>query len=241
MTHTKSLSKLATFLQILYKAIVCFFIVTFLWVLALKWISPPITFMMVKRKISAFLDGSSTKIHYTFVAYTKISANAKYAVMASEDQKFPFHHGFDFDAIEDAMAHNKKSKKKHGASTISQQVAKNVFLWDGRNFVRKGLEAYFTLLIELIWGKERILEVYLNVAEMGPMTFGIFEASKKYYKKSAQWLSAEEAASIAAVLPNPVLFKVKSPTKFILRRKAWIMVQIPVLKQKKYLSHISKT
>ncbi len=223
---------------IVLKSIVYFIAITFLWVLILKWVNPPITYLMLKRKFQAIYEGAPNRINYNFVPYDRISDHLKVAVMASEDQKFPSHIGFDFEAIDNAMEHNKKSKRKHGASTISQQTAKNVFLWDGRNFIRKGLEAYFTTLIEFVWGKERILEVYLNVAEMGNLTFGADAAAHKYFKKSAQKLSLDEAASIVAVLPNPILFKVKKPTKFIIKRKAWIINQYNALGGRQYLKEI---
>lgn len=184
---------------------------------------------MFKRKLTALFDGKKSKIYYQFTDYDNISRNMKLAVIASEDQKFNHHHGFDFEAIDKAMKQNKKRKKIKGASTLTQQTAKNVFLWDSRNFIRKGLEAYFTVLIEILWSKERILEVYLNVAEMGPMTFGCEAAAKKYYQKSAKNINKDEAAMIAAILPNPILFKAKAPTKFILKRKFWIMSQMNAL------------
>jgi len=188
--------------------------------------------------MQAIVEGKPYKIKYQFVAYSRISDNLKMAVIASEDQKFPAHLGFDFEAIDHALEHNKRHKRKHGASTISQQTAKNVFLWDDRNFLRKGLEAYFTALIELVWGKRRILEIYLNVAEMGNMTFGAEAAAKKYFKKTADAVSLDEASSLAAVLPNPVLFKVNAPTKFIAKRKIWIQNQYYALGGKKYIADL---
>jgi len=217
---------------------ILFFTLSFLWVLIYKWVNPPFTYLMLKRKLEAVFLGKSNKIKYQFVPYDRISSNLKMAVIASEDQKFPTHIGFDFEAIDNAIVRNKKNKRKYGASTISQQTAKNVFLWDGRNFIRKGLEAYFTTLIEFLWGKKRILEVYLNVVEMGNLTFGAEVSSRKYFNKSAATLSLEEATSIAAVLPNPIIFKVKTPTKFIINKKMWIKNQYYALGGKKYINDL---
>ena len=156
--------------------------------------------------------------------------------MASEDQNFPNHWGFDFDQIYNAVT--EKRKRARGASTISQQVAKNVFLWHGRSFIRKGLEAYFTVLIEVIWDKERILEVYLNVAEMGKMTFGVEAASLRYYNKSAKKLTRYEAARIAAVLPNPVRFSIKNPSGYVQKRTGQIVRQMRYLGGQKYIADL---
>ena len=157
------------------------------------------------------------------------------AVMASEDQRFLEHHGFDLDAIEKAAKHNKTSARKHGASTISQQTAKNVFLWPGRSWLRKGLEAYFTMLIELMWSKERIMEVYLNSIEMGNGIYGVEAVAKEHFGCSASELTRANCALIAATLPNPRKFSSKSPSDYIVRRKAAIMKQmkhIPVFDKK---------
>jgi monofunctional biosynthetic peptidoglycan transglycosylase len=156
-----------------------------------------------------------------------ISKEAKLAVIASEDQLFPDHNGFDFRSIQKALSYNKrKPGRVRGASTISQQVAKNVFLWQGRSWVRKGLEVYFTFMIELIWGKKRILEVYLNEAEMGKGIYGIEAASRKYFKKSAAKLTRSEAAMIASCLPNPVRFTVKPMSGFVARKYPWVIRQM---------------
>lgn len=156
-----------------------------------------------------------------------ISMQAKLAVIASEDQLFPDHNGFDFRSIQKALSYNKRKPGRiRGASTISQQVAKNVFLWQGRSWVRKGLEVYFTFMIELIWGKKRILEVYLNEAEMGKGIYGIEAASRKYFKKSAAKLTRSEAAMIAASLPNPIRFTVKPMSGFVSRKYPWVMRQM---------------
>jgi monofunctional biosynthetic peptidoglycan transglycosylase len=157
----------------------------------------------------------------------EISREGKLAVIASEDQLFPDHNGFDIKSIQKALAYNKrKPGRVRGASTISQQVAKNVFLWQGRSWIRKGLEVYFTFMIELIWGKRRILEVYLNEAEMGKGIYGIEAASKKYFKHSAKKLSRAEAAMIAACLPNPVRFTVKPMSSYVAKKKPWVIRQM---------------
>jgi monofunctional biosynthetic peptidoglycan transglycosylase len=158
--------------------------------------------------------------------------SAKFAVIASEDQLFADHSGFDWKSIEKAMAYNKKKPNRiRGASTISQQVAKNVFLWQGRSYIRKGLEMYFTFMIELIWGKERILEMYLNVSEMGKGIFGIEAAAQSIFRKPASRLTRQECAMIAASLPNPVIFTVKPASRFVLKRYPWVLRQMSVLER----------
>jgi monofunctional biosynthetic peptidoglycan transglycosylase len=186
----------------------------------LKWIDPPFTL----TQLASWITGHGLKRDY--VARKQISSNARLAVIASEDQLFPDHNGFDFKSIEKAMKHNQKSKSLRGASTISQQVAKNVFLWQGRSWIRKGLEVYFTFMIELIWGKKRILQVYMNVAEMGDGVFGIEAASQKYFNKPALNLSRQEAAMIAACLPNPIRYKVKPASSYVAYRAGWITRQM---------------
>jgi monofunctional biosynthetic peptidoglycan transglycosylase len=161
------------------------------------------------------------------VSMNEISREAKLAIMASEDQLFPDHNGFDFKSIQKALAYNKrKPGRVRGASTISQQVAKNVFLWQGRSWIRKGLEVYFTFMIELMWGKRRILEVYLNEAEMGKGIYGIEAASNKYFKHSAKKLSRAEAAMIASCLPNPVRFTVKPTSSYVAKKYPWVIRQM---------------
>jgi len=196
------------------------FIAQFVYIILLKWIDPPFTL----TQLGSLITGHGLKRDY--VNRNKISSNARLAVISSEDQLFPDHNGFDFKSIEKAMKHNQKSKSLRGASTISQQVAKNVFLWQGRSWIRKGLEVYFTFMIELIWGKKRILQVYMNVAEMGDGVFGIEAASQKYFNKPALNLSRQEAAMIAACLPNPVLYKVKPASSYVHYRSGWIMRQM---------------
>jgi monofunctional glycosyltransferase len=201
------------------------FIAQLIYIVLLKWINPPITVTQLGSLLSGY------GLHRDYVDWKEISPNARLAVMASEDQLFPDHNGLDWKSIEKAMKHNnKKPKRIRGASTISQQVAKNVFLWQGRSYIRKGLEVYFTFMIELVWGKERILEMYLNVAEMGKGIFGIEAASQKYFKKPARKLSQTEAAMIAACLPNPKKYTVKPVSNYINRRYPWVLQQMGFLR-----------
>ena len=171
-----------------------------------------------------FLKPAGPKgIEKQWVDLKNISPAVKKAMMRAEDGKFYIHHGFDFEAIEKAMKFNKTHKRQKGASTISQQTAKNVFLWPSRSWLRKGMEAYFTILIELFWTKDRILEVYLNVIELGKGVYGVEAASKKFFHKKAKQLTNAEAALMAAVLPNPIKFKINKPSAYILRRQQKIM------------------
>ena len=198
-----------------------FFIAQFIYIILLKWIDPPVTI----TQLASWITGHGLKRDY--VDRSAISYNAKLAVIAAEDQLFPDHSGFDWKSIKKAMAYNKrKPGRTRGASTISQQVAKNVFLWQGQSYFRKGLEAYFTFMIELIWGKKRILEVYLNVIEMGDGIFGIEMAAKKYFNKSAKNLTRQEAAMIAAGLRNPKRYKVKPLSSFVRYHSGWVMQQM---------------
>jgi len=196
------------------------FLAQLVYIILLKWINPPITI----TQLTSWLSGHGLKRDY--VNRNNISVNSKLAVIASEDQLFPDHNGFDFKSIEKAMKHNQKSKSLHGASTISQQTAKNVFLWQGRSWLRKGLEVYFTFMIEKIWGKKRILEVYMNVAEMGDGIFGIEKAAEKYFNKHAINLSRQEASMIAACLPNPRRYSVKPLSKYVSIRSGWVLRQM---------------
>jgi monofunctional biosynthetic peptidoglycan transglycosylase len=171
---------------------------------------------------------------HAWIPLDDLPRNAAIAVIAAEDQLFFQHSGFDFEAIEDALERNarRKGRRIRGASTISQQVAKNLFLWRGKSFVRKGLEAYFTILIEALWPKQRILEVYLNVAEFGERTYGVGAASRHFFGKSAQRLTAEECALLAVVLPNPRELKAGEPSEYVLKRQAFILGQMYDLEHK---------
>jgi len=197
------------------------FVLQFAYIILLKWIDPPITLTQLG---SVFQGYGLTR---DYISIKNISPNIRLAVMASEDQLFPEHDGFDWTSIKKALKNNKrKPTRVRGASTISQQVAKNVFLWQGRSWVRKGLEVYFTFMIETFWSKERILEVYLNVAEMGKGIFGVEAASQKYFKRPAKKLARGEAAQIAAVLPNPKKYAARPLSNFVQRRAAWIQRQM---------------
>jgi monofunctional biosynthetic peptidoglycan transglycosylase len=185
---------------------------------------------MIQRKIEALVTFKERQIiAYQWFSYDDISKQIAVAVIAAEDQNFPFHFGFDFDQIEKAIEQHEHGRRLRGASTISQQVAKNLFLWEGRSFIRKGLEAYFTLLIELFWSKERTLEVYLNIIEMGDMVFGVGAASQIYFKKLPSRLTRSQAALLTATIPNPKRFSVRKPSGYILRRQNWILGQMSSL------------
>jgi len=192
----------------------------FIYIILLRWIDPPITI----TQLSNWVSGYGLKRDY--INFEEMSPNIRLAVMASEDQLFPDHNGFDIKSIKKALETNKKSKRVRGASTISQQVAKNVFLWQGRSWFRKGLEVYFTFMIELFWSKERILEMYLNVAEMGKGIFGVEAAARSYFKKSASKLTRTEAARIAACLPNPKKYKAEPASSYVARRASSILRQM---------------
>lgn len=215
-----------------------FFAISIGLVVLYKFVPVPFTTTMIARKMEAMADGRESEIHYDWVSYANISKEAPLAVVAAEDQLFPDHNGFDFEAMGNAFSKNLKGKKLRGASTLSQQVAKNVFLWQSRSYVRKVLEVYFTVLIELIWGKERILEVYLNVAEMGSMTFGVEEASNRYFNTSAKNLTRQQAARIASVLPSPIKWSAAKPGPYVNRRTANIARQMRALGGVAYINDL---
>lgn len=198
------------------------FFLNIAYIVALRWINPPFTTVMV----NAWIHGYGLKRNN--IDYSEMGNNIKLAVICSEDQLFPDHNGFDWDAIKKAMQYNNnpKHKKIRGASTISQQVAKNVFLWNGRNWLRKGLEVYHTFMIEWIWGKKRILQAYLNVAEMGKGIFGISAAAEFYFHKKPAQLSQSEAAWIATILPNPKIYNIEKPTPAMMNKHKWILRQM---------------
>ena len=214
------------FFKFIFKLIVGLFILSIAMVFLYKWVPVPATPLMLIRSVENFQDNKSMIWRHDWVSIDKISKNLQLAVICSEDQNFFIHKGFDVKAIEKAYQDNKKGKGIKGASTISQQTAKNVFLWPQRSWFRKGLEVYFTFLIETIWSKERIMEVYLNSIEMGNGIYGAEAAAYYWYKKPASKLSQYEAASIAAILPNPLKFKAKPASNYIERRKIWIVKQM---------------
>lgn len=210
-----------------YTALFGFVILSFVSVITLRFVPVIATPLMFSRSVDQLSDKERDfRWEKEWVSLDKISRNAVRAVLASEDQNFLEHNGFDFIAIEKAMAHNKVSKKKIGASTITQQTAKNVFLWQGRTWIRKGLEAYFTVLIELFWSKDRILETYLNVIEFGDGIYGIEAAAQHYYGKSAADLNKNEAAMLAAILPNPLKYNAFQPSTYLQKRQKRIMRQM---------------
>jgi monofunctional biosynthetic peptidoglycan transglycosylase len=198
----------------------------------------PFSAVMVERQFSAWFSGDFSYVaHSDWVSMDEISPWMGLAVIAAEDQKFPDHWGFDVAAIEKAVAHNERNENRvRGASTLSQQTAKNLFLWDGRSYVRKGLEAGLTLGMEVVWTKRRILTVYLNIAEFGEGIFGVEAASQRYFHKPASRLTASEAALLAAVLPNPIRFKVNAPSGYVRQRQQWILRQMRQLGGESFLA-----
>jgi monofunctional biosynthetic peptidoglycan transglycosylase len=204
-----------------------------------RWVNPRYSAFMAEAQIAAWAARDSSYLfRHTWVDLNRISPNLPLAVVASEDQKFPEHWGFDVESIEKAYALNQHSHRVRGASTISQQVAKNLFLWSGRSYFRKGLEAYFTLLIEGCWPKRRILEIYLNIAEFGYGTYGAEAAAQHYFHKSAARLSRSDAAVLAAVLPNPVRLSAAAPSRYVQQRRDWILKQMEALGGSEMLDEI---
>jgi monofunctional biosynthetic peptidoglycan transglycosylase len=193
-------------------------------VMLLRWIPPPTSAVMLARTL-----GEGRSQDYQWVPLERIAPEAALAVVAAEDQKFPDHWGFDLDAIRDAAEHHARGGRLRGASTLTQQVARNLFLWQGRSYLRKALEAWMTVLLEIAWPKRRILEVYLNIAEMGERTFGVQAASRRYFARPADAISAEQAALLAAVLPNPRRFQVDHPSVYVLERRDRILRQMSQL------------
>ena len=203
--------------------LIVFFGSTILVTIIYRFINPPVTPIMLIRVVEQLADGDKPRLQKEWVPIGEISQNMKLAVIASEDNHFESHFGVDFKAIEKANKLNQKGKKIRGASTISQQTAKNIFLWPARNWVRKGLELYFTGLIEVFWGKKRIMEMYLNEIEMGDGIYGVEKASEFYFHKHASQLNRGEAAAIAAVLPNPIRWRPDKPTPYISKKIGWIL------------------
>lgn len=211
--------------RLIKRTFIVLFIAQLLYIVALKWVNPPIT---ITQLVSLIQEHGLEK---EYVPLSGMSVNAGLAVIASEDQLFPDHNGFDWKSIQKALDYNqRKPGRVRGGSTISQQTAKNVFLWQGRSWIRKGLETYFTFMIEKIWGKKRILEVYLNVAETGKGIFGIEKAAQTYFGKSAKDLSQSQAAAIAAALPNPKKYSVKPMSAYVSARSKKIVQQMNFLR-----------
>jgi monofunctional glycosyltransferase len=210
-------------------------------VLTLRWVDPPTSAFMWEARLSAASEGDRTyRTDYEWVNLERISSHAAIAVVASEDQQFPFHAGFDLNSIRESVRASERGKQLRGASTISQQVAKNLFLWNGRSFVRKGLEAWMTVLIELMWSKERILEVYLNIVQLGRGIYGVEAAAGRFFHKPAARLSSSEAATLAAVLPNPIKMHADRPSAYVLERREQILGQMRALGGAAYLQALEK-
>jgi len=204
-------------------AILAWVLVTASIVMALRWVPPPVTSFMLQQ------PGAVRDVQYTWMNRDRIAVTAARAVIAAEDQKFIDHNGLDFGSIDQAIEDYRSGDGLRGASTITQQVAKNLFLWSGRSFVRKGLEAYFALLLEVCWSKQRILEVYLNIAEFGPRVFGVEAAAQQFFGTNANVLSASQAALLAAVLPNPQRLNADDPSAYVRGRQAWVLAQMRLL------------
>lgn len=225
---------IGTILRLLCAAVV----VTASLVIVLRWFPPPTSAFMLRAQF--FSSNGIRDIDYQWVDWVHMSSHVAVAVIAAEDQKFPHHWGFDFDQIRNAFEENKRRRLPRGASTISQQVAKNMFLWSGRSYVRKALEGYFTILIELFWSKRRILEIYLNVVEFAPGVYGVRAAAQRFFGKSPSDLGLYEAALMAAVLPNPRLFRLDRPTRYVQERTAHIRQQMGRLGGVQYLKSIGE-
>jgi len=212
--------------KILRWTLALFFSSTILAVVAYRFLPVYFTPLMFSRCVEHVKNHETPRLHHHWVSMDKISPHLPVAVMASEDQRFLLHHGFDYDAIEKAARHNRKSEKKRGASTITQQTVKNVFLWQGRSWLRKGLEAYFTALVEMLWSKQRIMEVYLNSIEMGDGIYGADAVAKYHFGKTAAELSRADCALIAATLPNPRRFSSREPSAYMLKRQQRIQKEM---------------
>jgi len=229
--------------RIIWKTCLLFVILSITSVVVYKWVLVPITPLMVIRCIEQKSEGKEIMMKHDWVSLQKISPQLQLAVVCSEDQNYLKHSGFDFGAIQKALKENERGKRVRGGSTITQQTAKNVFLWQGRSYLRKGLEAWFTLLIEFFWNKERIMEVYLNSIEMGNGIYGAEAASQFWFKKSASNLSKDEAAAIAAILPSPLNYKANPANNYIQKRKVWVKQQMNYWSNKldynKYTTDIS--
>lgn len=208
-------------------------------VLALRWIDPPSSSVMIQHQIAGWWHRQPAPlVHHEWVPWERIPPVVALAVIAAEDQRFPDHNGFDLIEMRKAWATHQAGGRLRGASTLSQQVAKNLFLWHGRSWLRKGLEAWFTGLIEYFWPKTRILEIYLNIAEFGPDTYGVGAASWRYFQRPVEALGPAEAAQLAAVLPNPQRYRVQDPSPEVKRRAAWIRTQMDRLGGVRYLERL---
>ncbi len=222
----------------LLKAALAWLVLTLVPVLALRWVRPLSSAYMLEARWRAVSAGERAyRTDYRWVPYGRISPQAGIAVVASEDQTFPYNHGFDFRAIDQAIRTAERGGRLRGASTITQQVAKNLFLWGGRSFVRKGIEAYLTVLIDVLWPKQRVLEVYLNIAQFGHGIFGVQAAAERFFHEPAARLTPAQAALLAAVLPDPVHWHVANPSPFVRWRQGWLLHQMADLGGPAYLTH----
>lgn len=208
------------------RVVLVLWLLSVLMVVVFRFVPVPLTPLMVIRSIEQMQNERPVVLKKTWKSLEYISPHLQLAVVCAEDQRFLKHRGFDFEAIEKALEHNKKSKRKRGASTISQQTAKNLFLWPRRSWLRKGLESYFTVLIELLWPKERIMEVYLNIIELGDGVYGAEAASQHHFGMAASQLSKQQAALMAAVLPNPRSYSISHPSPYVRGRQSWVLGQM---------------
>lgn len=230
--------RIISIIKAFFKFLLLAFISSVIVVFLLRWINPVTSSIMVQRQIESIFSGDFDYIKYSWIDYDDCSPYLPIAFVAAEDQNFPQHFGFDVREIKKALKQYERGRRIRGASTISQQVAKNLFLWEGKSFVRKGIEAYFTVLIELLWDKKRILEVYMNIAEFGDMIFGVKMASLAYYKKLPAKVSPAQAALLAAVLPNPKRYSVVKPSGYVRGRQNWILKQMNSLGGPEYLKEL---
>ncbi|SDO21401.1 monofunctional biosynthetic peptidoglycan transglycosylase [Vreelandella arcis] len=208
-------------------------------VMLFRVVPPPGSMVMVERKIQSWVYSEPIRLHQEWRGWEELASSAKVAVIAAEDQRFPNHHGFDFVELRRALEASRDGGRLRGASTLSQQTAKNVFLWTGRSWIRKGFEAWFTVLIELLWGKQRILEVYLNVAEWDTGVFGLEAAAQHYFGVSASALTDRQASLLAAILPSPLTRSASQPSPQVEQRSQWVRQQMRNLGGAEYLQHIS--
>ncbi len=231
--HPRNFNGLARLRRVLWYGLSAFFLTSVGICLLLRWMPAPTSAFMIYRHTEDLIDEQTFKaIQYQWISADKISPYAFNAVIAAEDQRFFEHFGFDLHAIFNALKNYRNGGSLRGASTLTQQVAKNLFLSPSKNFFRKGLEAWFTILLEALWSKERILEMYLNIAEFGEHIFGIEAASRQYFGISAKNITSQQAALLAATLPNPVLLKAKQPSSYLLKRQRWILKQMQNLPQR---------
>lgn len=214
------------FFKVARYALVALFLLSVLLVFFGRWIPPVTSSFMIRQSLANTFQEEREKIHYHWTRWRDISPDVALAVVAAEDQKFPLHRGFDFEAISKAQQDNVRRARPRGASTISQQVAKNLYLWPGQSYFRKGLEAYFTVLIELLWSKKRILEVYVNIAEFGPNIYGVGAAAENFWRTTPDRLTRRQAALLAAVLPSPKKLHADTPSPYVEQRVHWIEVNM---------------